>query len=564
MESLHNHTSYLLIMFASATFLVALAIYAWPRRFVPGAQPFALWMLFTAVWAVSRAMEAGSTDSNGAILWFKLQRASLIFIATSGLCFALEYARPGRWLNRRTLALLTVPVLATAALIFTNEIHHVVWSRLWFDGQIQYVRGWVNWILQGYGVVLYLVSYFILIRLFLRSPLHRWPVAVCLLAQSGGFASYLLTAAQVYPFTVTTQYVLTAVFMALVYGLSLFYLRMFDLIPVARDMVVGQMRDGLVVLDTQQRVADLNSAAEKILEIPSGQAGSRPAAEVLRLGSDSFLESPPSGNAGAGLFQPEPGRHFEVSVAPLKRSFGLPLGHMVLYHDVTEQRRSQAQLVADQRTVATLEERERLARELHDTLVQTLAAIRVQAETADLLLERGDAAAARAHLTGLADAAQAAYLDLRDYIKGVGVAQGAGQDFFSTLREYLAQFDQNYDFTTRLDVPAVLEQAGLEEQPALQVLRIIQEGLHNVRKHAGVAAATVRFVRDGSQVELHIEDKGRGCDSEQTPLVEEGGFGLRSMRERAESIGGSFQIHSTPGQGTHVVVAWPERQPVNL
>ncbi len=558
MNGTYQYTPYLLLMFASATFLVALAVYAWPRRYVPGARPFAMWMLFTALWAVSRAMEVSSTDWSGAILWFKLQRSSLIFIATFGLCFALEYAQPGRWLSLRTFALLAVPVLATVVLIFTNEIHHLTWTRLWFDGRVQYVRGWVNWIMQGYGVLLYLASYFILIRLFVRSPLHRWPVAVCMLAQSGGFACYLLNAAQVYLLGATAQYVLTAIFVALVYGLALFYLRMFDLIPVAREMVVGQMRDGLVVLDTQQRVADLNSAAERILDIPPGQAGSRPAAEVLRLGPDwSPAEGVPCEGAGAGFFQPAPDRHFEVFVAPLKRSFGLPLGHMVLYHDVTEQQRSQARLVADQRMVATLEERERLARELHDTLVQTLAAIRVQAETADLLLDRGDTAAARTHLTGLADAAQAAYLDLRDYIKGVDAARGTGQDFFSTLRQYLAQFDQNYQFTTRLDVPARLEQAGLEEHPALHVLRIVQEGLHNVRKHAGVACAAIRFAQNDTRVELHIEDEGRGFDSEQTPLVEDGGFGLRSMRERAQSIGGSFQVHSMPGRGTHIAVAWP-------
>lgn len=551
MNGTYQYTPYLLPMFASATFLAALAIYAWPRRFVPGARPFAMWMAFTALWVVGRAMEVGSADLGGAIFWFKLQRASLIFIATFGLCFALEYARPGRWLSRRTFALLAVPVLAAVVLVFTNESHHLIWPRLWFDGRIQYVRGWVNWILQGYGVVLYFASYLILIRLFVRSPLHRWPVAVCLLAQSGGFACYFLNSAQVYLFGATAQYILTAVFMALVYGLSLFYLRMFDLIPVAREMVVGQMRDGLVVLDTQQRVVDLNSAAEKILDIPAAQARSRPAAEVLHMGLDC--------GASDKLFQAALDRHFEVTVSPLKKSFGLPLGHLALYRDVTEQRQAQAQLLADQRMLAALEEREHLARELHDTLVQTLAAIRVQAETVDLLLERGDTTNGRTHLTGLADAAQAAYLDLRDYIRGVGTAREAGRGFFPALRQYLVQFDQNYQFTTRLDVPAALEQAGLEEQPALHVLRIIQEGLHNVRKHADVACATVRFALNDSQVELHIEDEGHGFDPER--LAAQGsGFGLRSMRGRVESIGGSFQICSTPGRGTRLVVVWPHRR----
>ena len=538
-------------MFASAALLAALGLYAWPRHFVPGARPFTMWMLFTAVWALSRAMEVSSTDLGGAIFWFKLQRASLIFIATFGLCFALEYAQPGRWLSRRIFALLAVPVVVAVVLIFTNESHHLMWPRLWFDGRVQYVRGWVNWVLQGYGVILYFSSYFILIRLFVRSSLHRWPVAVCLLAQSGGFACYFLNSAHVYPGGATLQYVLTAVFMVLVYGLSLFYLRMFDLIPAARERVVEQMQDGLVVLDTQQRVVDLNPAAQNILGIPAGQTRGCPAAEVLHMSLDS--------GPNDKCFQDMIDRHFEVSVSPLKKSFGLPLGHLVLYHDVTEQRQTQAQLVADQRTMATLEERERLARELHDTLVQTLAAIRLQAETADLLLERGDTKDGRTQLTRLADTAHSAYLDLRDYITGAGAARGASQDFFPVLRQYLAQFEQTYKFAVRLDVPAALEQVGLEEQAALQVLRIIQENLHNVHKHAGVACAAVRFTLNDTQVELHIEDEGRGFDPERLAAQGEG-FGLRSMRERAESIGGSFQIHSTPGQGTHITVIWPRRR----
>jgi signal transduction histidine kinase len=510
---------------------------------------------------VSCALETASVDIDTILFWFKLQRMSLLFIATFGLCFALEYANPGRWLTRRALTLLAAPLLATVLLIFTNEFHHLIWRRLWVDeGQVHLVRGWVNWLLNGYGILLYSGCYVILIGLFVRSPLHRWPVGVCLLAQSGGFTNYLLNIGGVYPLRAIEQQVLTAIFMAVVYTLALLRLRMFDLIPVAREMVVEQMQDGLVVLDTQQRVVDLNLAAEKILGIPAGQARNCPAATVLRLGRDW--------GAGDGLFQVTLETNatpccFEVSVSPLKKSLGLPLGHLVLYHDVTEQRRAQAQLLADQRLVAALEEREHLARELHDTLVQTLAAIRMQAETTGLLLERGETTAGREHLTGLADAAQTAYLDLRDYIKGVEVARQAGPDFFPALRHYLAQFDQNHEFTTRLVVPGGLEQAGLAEQSAQQVLRIIQEGLHNARKHAAVNCAAVRFALNGAQVEVHIEDEGRGFDPEQLTAKGEG-FGLRSMRERAETMGGAFQIHSTLGRGTRLVVTWPNHHPVSL
>ena len=103
---------------------------------------------------------------------------------------------------------------------------------------------------------------------------------------------------------------------------------------------------------------------------------------------------------------------------------------------------------------------------------------------------------------------------------------------------------------------------GLDLSPAveIQLVRIVQEALSNVRKHASAASATVRIMTEGGALALEVIDDGQGFD----PLSSEPSgwprFGLQTMRERAQAIGGSFELDSRPGEGTRVTVRLPLRQ----
>ncbi len=92
----------------------------------------------------------------------------------------------------------------------------------------------------------------------------------------------------------------------------------------------------------------------------------------------------------------------------------------------------------------------------------------------------------------------------------------------------------------------------------MQILRIVQEGLSNVRKHARAHRAQVSFALSDTSVGAVVADDGLGFDPAVATASQEAGFGLRSMRERAESLGGTLQVMSQPGQGTQVVAQVPE------
>jgi len=102
-----------------------------------------------------------------------------------------------------------------------------------------------------------------------------------------------------------------------------------------------------------------------------------------------------------------------------------------------------------------------------------------------------------------------------------------------------------------------MKEQGLDSQARVQLIRIVQEGLANVRKHAHASTAQVVFTLNAGRIQVRVEDDGVGFDVARYFKVESQRFGLRSMRDRAKGIGGTFQILSTPGRGTRVIVEVP-------
>jgi signal transduction histidine kinase len=171
---------------------------------------------------------------------------------------------------------------------------------------------------------------------------------------------------------------------------------------------------------------------------------------------------------------------------------------------------------------------------------------------------------ADAHLARLAVIAQDAHTDVREYILSVKVALSPERGFFSALDQYLRRFEQHYEIQTGWINPDDLAEGALEPVVEVQLLRIIQEALSNVRKHAAARQVEVSFASQGDQALVTVEDDGQGFDPASRLRLwgragEGAHFGLCIMRERAEAVGGSLQVRSAPGQGTKVIVQVPLR-----
>jgi signal transduction histidine kinase len=189
---------------------------------------------------------------------------------------------------------------------------------------------------------------------------------------------------------------------------------------------------------------------------------------------------------------------------------------------------------------AVAEERARVAREIHDGLAQYLFAIATQAS----LLDRGASPAGVA--PRLKEAVEAAQQEARFAVLALSSAGGTAR-FDSALRRYVDFLTADGELAVDLEIA---EDVGLGPDEEIEVFRIVQEGLANVRRHAQARHAEVRIDQANGRRRVTIRDDGRGFDAES----EDGGQGLKNIRVRAGSIGGAFSLTSQPGRGTALEV----------
>ena len=215
-----------------------------------------------------------------------------------------------------------------------------------------------------------------------------------------------------------------------------------------------------------------------------------------------------------------------------------------------------AQLYQQLRVVSALEEQNRLARELHDHLAQALGYIKVKSSMTEDYLNQGQINQARESLLDLKKVTDIVYTDLREAIFNLRTSGSARSEFLPALQDYLDEYRLHYGVDVRLIID---DETTVEFTPevANQLMRIIQEALANVRKHACASRAWVRCSQDGSEIMITIEDDGLGFDPHQHSNENRQSYGLQIIRERAERVNGSLTIDSEQGIGTQVKVRVP-------
>jgi len=215
-----------------------------------------------------------------------------------------------------------------------------------------------------------------------------------------------------------------------------------------------------------------------------------------------------------------------------------------------------AQLYRQLHHLVLLEERDRLARELHDHLAQGLAYLKVKSAITDELLSSGQIDQAQESLLELKKASQTLYTDVREEIFNLRTTVTERVDLYSTLQEYLIDYRIHYGLDVRMEAEERCL-SGFSPEVASQLLRIVQEALTNVRRHSNAGEVQINCAPGGEQVCISVEDNGQGFYPTEVLTKKGQHYGLQIMRERAESVGGSLELVSKAGQGTRVIVRVP-------
>jgi signal transduction histidine kinase len=242
---------------------------------------------------------------------------------------------------------------------------------------------------------------------------------------------------------------------------------------------------------------------------------------------------------------------------------GSPIGQFTIedarllqpFADVAAVAIENARLYEQSRQSATLSERNRLARELHDTIAQGLTAVTMQLEAAQRGFER-DPARARTRIGRAHELARETLEDVRRSVWTLAAPLIDGRMLGGALEDLTDQF------AARTGMPASYQHSGppppLDHAAATQVLRIVQEALQNVEKHARASMVDIGSEVAGGEVRVWVRDDGVGFAPEAPPAAPNGsGFGLLSLRERARLSGGTLDIASAPGAGTRIAVTIP-------
>jgi signal transduction histidine kinase len=208
-------------------------------------------------------------------------------------------------------------------------------------------------------------------------------------------------------------------------------------------------------------------------------------------------------------------------------------------------------------SIAVLEERERIAREMHDGLAQVLSYVSTKTQAATQLITKEQGKQAKKHLEELEDVAQEMYIDVRETILGLRSTDTLNKGLIPSLEEYIVHFRRLSNINVKLELSNGYYPT-LPLTTELQVMRIIQEALTNVRKHAKTKHARVHMASEHDIDIILIEDDGVGFDTSNVPKSRFPKFGVQTMKERAISINGSLGIKSTPGKGTTVTLSIPQ------
>ncbi len=249
------------------------------------------------------------------------------------------------------------------------------------------------------------------------------------------------------------------------------------------------------------------------------------------------------------------GEHTGVLLAASRRGKAFNRRHLsllALFASQVVTLTQQSALMAEIERRAWLEERTRLAREIHDGLAQTLSFLKLQVAQLQNALQRGDTGRLEHGLQVCYRSLSEAYLDVREAIDGLRLTDHGG-NVRAWLQQMVTEFETGSALQVHLEAVDGLERLPLAVQA--QLVRIVQEALSNVRRHAQADQVWIRGGTQGPDWVLEVQDDGQGFDPDEVPPYEH--HGLKGMRERAEKIGAEFQVISRRGAGTTVRLALP-------
>jgi PAS domain S-box-containing protein len=388
-------TPLMIPLLAASVLSIALAVYVLnQRRHRAQSRTGALILVAGAWWCFGYAMELGSPSLGAKVFWAKAQYPGINLVPIAWLVHALQYTGREKWVTFRTLAPLSIVPILSVLLTFTNDAHGLVWSSVHLDTRLptsmlaQTFNVWF-WVMLTYSNVVVLGGFAIFMQMFVQSRLlYRRQIMVLLFAGTiVGLASVLgpvglnpVPHLDLEPFAFGIAGPIVA--------WGLFFLRLGDIGPVAHQSIIEGILDGIVVLDEQDRILEVNRAAQALIGCAASAVIGMPIQEAWPAwqAQERRLHDT-SGEMVLGKGDRK--QCYDVRVSSLEGARGQLVGRVLILRDVTERTQAQEALQAlnaelESRVLARTAELDRVNTELVREVDE-----RIQAE--ESLLQRNRA-----------------------------------------------------------------------------------------------------------------------------------------------------------------------------
>lgn len=332
--------------------------------------------------------------------------------------------------------------------------------------------------------------------------------------------------------------------------------------------LVGTMLEGMVVYDPTGTIIYANESLCRMFGMDRAELVGEPVEKVFSGMQRRALEGGCDPNVPGSCLRYEAEWRSKdgsvitalVSAQRLDGPGGEHLGDFGVVMDITDHKRSERgmRMLSAQLLGAQEIERKRIADELHDSLGQTLGALKFEIERVAGKAAEGDASALATLLGALVPKFQSAIDEVRRISMDLRPAMLDDLGVLPTLGWFCREY-QNVHPALEVDLQLDVREEGMSQCLKTTIYRIVQESFSNIARHARARRIKLVLQDQGSSIELQVVDDGVGFDSAVLTAggTERRGLGLRTMRERAESTGGTFRMESCRGEGTRLSISWP-------
>ncbi len=373
---LWQETPYTIPLLLASAFSFALAIYIWFRPTNPGSRIGAVVILSSAEWLLTYAVELASTELSAKIFWNKVQYLGIVSVAVTWFAFAAYYTGREKWLKPRTIVLLTIEPFITLLLVFTNGVHGLIWRSVAlvtvdsFTVLINYHGWWFSvHIIYSYVLLLLGTSLFVIQTFtFPRYPYRQQSIVLLLGASAPGIGTALYSFG-LNPFPYLNISAVAFIVTNLAVAFALVFLRLGDVVPLAREIIIENMRDSIIVLDVNNRIVDVNPSAQHLFGKAATFIGA--AIEGVLPEYSQIKREGDGAEQGGEIVLNVKGeqRIYDVNISPLTDWGGRIVSRVIVLRDITDRKRT------EEKIKSSLKEKEVLLQEVHHRVKNNLQII---------------------------------------------------------------------------------------------------------------------------------------------------------------------------------------------